>query len=1352
VPVVDKTAPILGYFSKLALDQAFLAGNRERVAQIEGSFLFADLSGFTAMSDKLGSLGRLGAEELAAIINGVFDPLLGILRSHGGDVVKFGGDAFLAMFCGGGSMGAAAACGLALIDRLSSSDRVKSGAGEFPIAIHAGLSSGRGLSAIVGGRGARLDHLICGPDISRAYAAAEAAGPGEIFISGETDMTAGIEYESVDSKPPFVRLTGAPEIELRKDDDVSPPEIDPEHLNQFLPSVLWEKMTTSTTGRVEGEHRPITAMFIGVDGWHKNLSSPGNTFDSINRHIAGIFEITEKYGGNVVRIDPSVVGERALVLFGAPVMRENAPRDALEAALDLIELTAEISGSLPENLRIRIGVNSGPAYVGDVGGSHRREYTAMGKEINLAARLMDEAEWGGIIAGRSTLEACDGKFDIEQKHTVRLKGIEKPIRLESVKGRAAAGVVSRKSKTLVGREKEILEIEKFVSRSAAGKGSLMMISGEAGSGKSVLVEKAILELRRKRVIVFQAACFQHMANIPLYPLGEILCGLLGIGRDDQLEIRKKKLRAALDDSGAAYWEGLVSRLAGYTVKDTPEIRHLSETVRRNRTFQLLFDLLVTLNRERSACIVIDDLHWSDASTLEFLNRYAGHSAGTGIDWLLAFRPDPQIPRYESSMNIDLGPLDGGSSARLFESIAGEAIPNDILADVVKTSGGNPFYLEEIARAARDVGVTEWTKTRDIPDSIERVITARLDRLDEAVKATIRTASVIGRVFEVQDLESIFPIDNEKGRLREYLERSAELDITPLRQREPAVEYEFKHIMTRDVAYSGLSFGARRKLHSSLARRYRIARRERGIGLELIGHHYENSEDRVMAVPYYLAAGLAAARSYSNSEAVHYLGKVIEILGPEGNRRMACRAALGLGRILKLTGDYRGAESRLRNVIAVLPDGKFWKKRAFKELSELYRVETDFENAKKALFELLETDRDDPDTGAVFQNGMGEIDRRRGELESALGHFREAAGCRGRIKAANLAQILNNMGITLWMTGRLDEALGCYREAEEIYGQGRNLQGTAKILNNSAIIFEQKGDLLSAAERYGRAAEVFEKIGDIRSFGFCLGNLATNCITRGLPGKAREYADKALGLFRRIDDRNSYALTLGNLVDWHYLTGDYEASAETYKKAMNLAGELANEELVCEMEIRQAKLLAASHTGKALSLMGSALEKSGRKKWRDLELKAEFHMLEIETLYSRAGITQAELGGLERLLRKDLTPELACAAMKIKGLLLFGSGNFRGAGAALMAAYKMARRSDLALDMWEILSIYGSLWKDCAEAAAGRTIALQSRILDGLEERASKLMKSAMTRRIELYISKSGSQLAGRKHQKEFHRK
>ena len=1301
--------------------------------------MYADLSGFTAMSDKLSVSGRLGSEELASAINSIFDPLLDIIFSYGGDVIKFGGDAVLALFKGKGHTRKAVDCGQALLAAIEPGFAIKTSAGKFPIRIHLGISRGKAFSMITGKRGSRYDHLFCGPDVSQAYAAADSAESGELFVT-ESCLNALPKSIGTKSGDYFWIKKSSGRARQARNKVVNRAFQATSGLKQFMISGFWDRCAGKGQSGIEGEHRPLTIMFLGIDGWYSNLNaSKGDNrsdYHKINDYIVELYKITEKFGGNIVRLDISESGEKVLVLFGAPILRENAPADSLRAAIEILEFTEQQSKNLAIPVKVKIGINSGVSYVGDVGGSYRREYTAMGKDVNLAARLMAKAAWGEIIAGENTLDAAGDGFDAIETETCRLKGIKTPVVLTKVIGVKSAKTSIIGKTDLVGREKEIGELEEFVAETSKGNAGVIGITGEAGSGKSVLMERAHDDLKSSDVTVLKTACFEHMASVPLAPIGDILKESVGIAVGDDRADRKRKLVSALEKNDLREWEGLICRLAGYSIKPTPEISNLTESIKRERTFQIVFSLLVDYFRGCYGCIIIDDLHWSDATSFEFLSQYGNRLAPRHISLFMVSRTTESIPCLQEAIAIRLGSLDNSAGIKLFNSIAGKKLDSKFINEIVKSSGGNPFFLEEMAKAVKDLGIEYWTEKKGIPDSVERVITARIDRLDEMVKSTIRTASVIGRVFGLDELSDIFKPRNKVSKIPKYLDKSSKLDITPLQKTEPRAEYRFKHILTREVAYSGLSFKSRRSLHRALAEYYNKVRLINGVESELIGHHFENSDSPFKAVPYYLRAGQESSKSFSNSEAIHNLNKVVDLLGSGGYDNIVCRAHLGLGRVYRLIGEYDKSESHFRTVIDRNRPGRRWKSDALKELSELFRIKSEFDKAADVLSEIATSDPDNQNFAAIRQNALGDIARRKGDLDSALAHFSKGLRYSDEIDPGLHAQILNNMGISLWLLGRLDEAILMYNLAMNIYKRKRDLQGISKISNNTGIIFEQQGKLYAASEFYRQAAEIFEKIGDKRAQGYCYGNLATNFIVRGLSHIARSYIDQAIDLFESIGERSAYAMTIGNLSDWYHFVGDKESERRYADRALKLAADLGNEELVCEMKIRMGRLVGRANAAVLLDLLKRSNHDAVSGKWHDLELKSEYYLCEWEVIFGEDRDSGLLLDKLKKIKSMEPPPEILCGVDRLIGLVYYQNGKSDEARKAFRKAYKLAIKSDLVCDKLEILHLYWSFFPGSVRKLERKSKVLKDRIIEGLDDLTVAMLQKRLKRRHDLYLSKA----------------
>jgi len=442
---------LLPYVSDVVINS--LSSKRRYEKVIEGTLVFADISGFTAISEKLASMGRIGGEKLTDIINKCFNPLLDIVFDWGGDVIKFGGDAFLILFRGDDKSKKAFYCAINLIEWISKNGKIETPVGEFQLGIHAGISQGSIFNVIIGRN--RKDHLFCGKTVEQAYAAADIADLGQIVLTRE----AAKDLEGVrlrDINDGFYILQHA--IDFRKNNKLqsdrrsSAKHLPAKKLEEFIDKRLKEQLYYNK-GHIDGEHRIITSLFIGVNSLRENIE---DNLDSSLKTIQNYFEVLNdiiaKNGGSLARIDSSSSSERILVFFGAPECLGNDAQNCLHAVLEIESALKRLNRDFIFPIKHRYGVNSGLCFVGDVGGELRREYTAMGDAINLAARLMSGAEYGEISAGEETEKTCRDNFEFESPVRIQVKGKKEP-----VKSYLLIGVKERRQTDtmMIGRDAEL---------------------------------------------------------------------------------------------------------------------------------------------------------------------------------------------------------------------------------------------------------------------------------------------------------------------------------------------------------------------------------------------------------------------------------------------------------------------------------------------------------------------------------------------------------------------------------------------------------------------------------------------------------------------------------------------------------------------------------------------------------------------------------------------------------------------------------------------------------------------------------------------------------------------------------
>ena len=494
--------------------------NRDTI--IDGSLLFADLSGFTAMSEKLAKQGRLGGEKLAEIINSCFNSLLGLAFAAGGDVIKFGGDAFLTLFSGQDSAFRAYNCAGNLINWISRNSKIATPAGEFSLGIHAGISKGKIYNLYIGEK--RRDHLFCGLTVEKAYAAADAANLGQLAMTGEAAESIGnINVHQTGEK--FFICRDFNNLKILK--PISRPgadkNIDNPDLEKFIITGLKEQLHFNN-GVIEGEHRVLTNLFIGLNSFRKNLETDiDRSVSAIDDYFAAINNIIIRHAGAFARMDSSGTSEKMLVFFGAPVSSGRDAQNCLKAVLEIESFLPRINKRFIHPIKHRYGINTGLCFVGDVGGKWRREYTAMGDAVNLAARLMSKASLGDILVGEQTTKICGDDFVTRDGGLVDIKGKKKPVRIYCLDKQVDR---DGSEELMIGRDQELETARKFIEKITDKQRAILLVSGEPGAGKSLLCAKIKKMAAEAGLINVEGACFRHSSAAPYGPLKAILLGLM----------------------------------------------------------------------------------------------------------------------------------------------------------------------------------------------------------------------------------------------------------------------------------------------------------------------------------------------------------------------------------------------------------------------------------------------------------------------------------------------------------------------------------------------------------------------------------------------------------------------------------------------------------------------------------------------------------------------------------------------------------------------------------------------------------------------------------------------------------
>ena len=503
--------------------------------------LFADISGFTAVAEALGKTGRSGTEELTALLNAYFEPMIDLIESYGGIVGKFGGDAMTVVFPYDDSTHAdtvvrAVQCAFELQANLRRSATVNTSAGIFRLGVKIGLAQGSVLATSVGVADIRLEYIIAGSAIDRCAEAEHHASRGEIVVAN--DLLPYLESpDIVDEREGHSVLAtigghigGAPLAPLGAVPD--------EMINTvaaYLHPAVVERISSDLSGFIN-EHRKVTALFVSFDGFDYDGDAQASA--KLQAYFDQVVRVVQHYDGYLNKIDMGDKGSKYIVLFGAPIAHENDEERALRCALELRAL------SMP----IRVGINTDFVYSGRVGSDRRQEYTVMGDGVNLAARLMQAAQPGQIMVSSSTRRYVPEVFVWETFAPIRVKGKTEPISvygLDAMRTRPSGDLrLPTYSLPMVGRADSLAVLRERFALALSGHGQVVAISADAGMGKSRLAAEFLAGADIQR---FSGECESYGTTIPYQVWRPIWRGFFGLNEGDDAEQVAARLAAISPD-------------------------------------------------------------------------------------------------------------------------------------------------------------------------------------------------------------------------------------------------------------------------------------------------------------------------------------------------------------------------------------------------------------------------------------------------------------------------------------------------------------------------------------------------------------------------------------------------------------------------------------------------------------------------------------------------------------------------------------------------------------------------------------------------------------------------------------
>ena len=620
---------------------------------------------------------------------------------------------------------------------------------------------------------------------------------------------------------------------------------------------------------IEGERKQVSVLFCDIvrsSALAADLG-PEDFHLVIDRFFQVALAEVHRYEGTINQF----LGDGFMALFGAPIAREDHARRAVLAALGITE-RAEV--------KVRIGINSGLVVVGTIGDDLRMDYTAFGDTTVLAARLEAAAAPGAVLVSQPTAGLVQGYFQLEEVAPVQVKErTVHPLQVTGIGTRTARIAAGDVLSPFTGRDRELAELQRLLEVVAGGEGQVVGLVGDPGLGKSRLAWE-FRRLAEEDAAVLGGRCLPYGASVAYLPLFELVRNRCAIAAEDsparaasKIELRIKAL--GLDVSVAYH----LQHACGLPVGD-PGLAGVDPQAIRAGTFGALGKLLVAEAGQRPLVVLVEDLHWIDRTSEDFLAEFTDELPSVPIMLLVTYRPgySPRWTGKSFTSQLALRPLSPTASEMIVTSMLDRGDPAATAA-ITERGEGNPFFLEELARATR--GQAAGEEGAAVPETVQQVLAARIDRLAADQKAALQVAAVLGRELSLDLAEEIWDGD---APLEAQVQELKRLEFLRERHGRDERTFVFKHALTREVAYDGMLQARRRELHGRAGAALEHSQTNRFEYCEMVAYHYSHSADPAHAIPYLAAAGDRARDRYANDEAVAFYHRAAELIeGLDGDR-------------------------------------------------------------------------------------------------------------------------------------------------------------------------------------------------------------------------------------------------------------------------------------------------------------------------------------------------------------------------------------------------------------------------------------------------------------------------------------
>lgn len=912
-----------------------------------------------------------------------------------------------------------------------------------------------------------------------------------------------------------------------------------------------------------GQRRSVTVLFADLSGYTALSESMDNedVYFLIQEYLKLLANIVYRYDGFVDKY----TGDGLMALFGAPVMQENNAELAVRAALDmhaeLARLSARLPGRAGVELYMRIGLHAGSVIVGSVGLDLQMNYTAIGDTVNLASRLEQAARPGSILVSESVYTRTQALFDFTRHPPLALKGISSLVQTYQVNGvRERPGSVRGLEglrPPMVGREAEFGLLKVALAQLIeSGRGQLVLLSGEAGLGKTRLVTELKSLTPHDQVQVFEGHSLTYRRSVSFWVFIDLLRGVLGVTAytpETQVQAHLADRMVRLFGERAQELLPLFERVLGLRPSNPGADERLSllEADQLRKRVVLAFrDWLVAEAGLQPTLLILEDLHWADDASLDLVQFLADSVRDTPLLMIAISRPIEEGALHELAQRagirlgeyflpIVLNTLSPDQSEQLLDHLlAVLTLPAELRAEILYRAAGNPFYLEEILRMLLDRGVLRREAGRltlvpgadltdlGVPETLKGLILARFDRLEPAEREFLQVAAAVGRSFDLALVQAVLsPGDSQ--RVGSVLPGLVEREFVLPAQGLHGSEYQFQHILVSDAIYSTLLSRNRADLHGRIGAAIEVLYGDHQEEyLELLARHYSWSSNAERALHYLILAGRKAARSFLNRQAQQYYEEALALM-PKAVHTPDQELELhnGSGDVLVFLGEYASAREHFETALELtnaLPLGQQVQARSNlqRKIGTTFERQGDYDRAlvcmNQSLGTLTAVSSRYPVERARVLNEIGFIYMRRAQLDEAEQYLQRALwSVEPSTQPGVVASIYNRLGGVYFIKEDLKTASEYARRSLALRQETGDLSGVARMYNNLAMLEWRQGNWDEAVEIFTNAGKLHAELHDVEGEAEVHTNLGLLLTEKGDLDEARRLLEAALRTGQQI---------------------------------------------------------------------------------------------------------------------------------------------------------------------------------------------------------------------------------------------